>query len=123
MSVIRDECDSRRVAMTETALAHVGDDLHDPGGHKIGKITDVIVDDRVLQPEWYVVRVGMIKGNHLVPAGTVAASDIGWVVPYDKALVQSTPKLVGLAPSEAEQEVLCAHYRVPEWVRLGPQAR
>jgi hypothetical protein len=123
MSVIQEESDSRRVVMTETALAHVGDDLYDPGGHKIGKITDVILDDRVLQPEWYVVRVGLIKGNHLVPAGSVAVSDIGSVVPYDKALVQSTPKLVGLAPSEAEQKALCAHYSVRERVRLVSQPR
>jgi hypothetical protein len=95
--------------MTETALAHLGDDLYDPGGHKIGKITDVILDDRVLQPEWYVVRVGILKGNHLVPAGSVGASDIRSVVPYDKARVQSAPKLVGLAPTEAEQVALCAH--------------
>jgi hypothetical protein len=100
--------------MIETMLAHVGDDLYDPGGHKIGKITDVILDDRVLQAEWYEVRVGMLKGNHLVPAGSVGASDIGSVVPYDKALVRSAPKLVGLAPTDPEQQALCAHYGVRE---------
>jgi hypothetical protein len=109
--------------MTETALAHVGDDLYDLGGHKIGKITDVILDDRVLQPEWYEVRVRILKGNHLVPARSVGASDIGSVVPYDKALVQSAPKLVGLAPTESEQEALGAHYGVRQRVRSESQAR
>ena len=74
----------------------------------------MILDDRVLQPEWYVVRVGLLKGNHVVPARSVGASDIGSVVPYDRALVRSAPKLVGLAPSDPEQEALCAHYGVRE---------
>jgi hypothetical protein len=104
--------------MTETALAYVGDDLYSPGGRKIGKITDVILDDRVLRPEWCVVRVGILKGNRLVPAGSVSASDIGSLVPYDKALVQSAPKLVGLAPTEPEQQALRAHYGIRERVRF-----
>src|SRR5262249_48416172 len=107
--------------MTETALARVGDDLRDPGGHKIGKITDVILDDRVLQPEWYVVRVGRLKGNHLVPAGSVGASDNGSVVPYDKALVQSAPSLVGPTTADTEEEGLRAHYGVPERRAQGPK--
>jgi hypothetical protein len=77
--------------MTETALANVGDDLFDPGGHKIGRITDVILDDRVVQPEWYVVRLGVLKGNHIVPAGSVGPSDIGLVVPYDRPWFSPLP--------------------------------
>jgi hypothetical protein len=42
--------------MAKTAFAHVGDDLHDRVGQKIGTITDVIYDDRTLEPRWYVVK-------------------------------------------------------------------
>jgi hypothetical protein len=98
--------------MAETAMAHVGDDLYDPSGHKIGKIADVMFDDRTLQPEWYVVRVGMLKGNHLVPVGSVSASDNRAAVPYDKELVQSAPKLQGPTPTDTERQALTAHYGI-----------
>ncbi len=97
--------------MTDMAPTHVGDDLYDRGGHKIGKITDVIVNDRTLQPDWYVVREGMLRGNHLVPFRSVSASDNGAIVPYDKALIHSAPKPDGPTLTETEQEALSAHYR------------
>jgi hypothetical protein len=98
--------------MAEAPIVHVGDELFDPARQKIGKITDVIVDDRTLQPQWYVVRVGMLKGNHLVPVGSVSLSDKGVAVPYDKGLVQCAPKPEGPTPTEAELDALCAHYGV-----------
>src|SRR5262245_44272193 len=92
--------DTRRDAMAKTALAHVGDDLHDRGGHKIGKIADVIFDDRTLEPQWYVVKMGMFKGRHLVPVGSVSMSGQAAAVPYEKGLVQTAPKPEGPVPNE-----------------------
>jgi hypothetical protein len=100
--------------MTEAASAQVGDNLYDPSGHKIGKITDVTLDDQTLQPLWYVVRVGMRKGNHLVPVGSVSASDNGPAVPYDKERVQSAPQPDGPIPTKEEHAALSAHYGVRE---------
>ena len=100
--------------MTETPIVHVGDELYDPSRHKIGKITDVIFDDRTMQPQWYVVRVGMLKGNHLVPVRSVSVSNKGVTVAYDKILVQSAPKPEGPIPTETELNALCAHYGVPQ---------
>ena|SRR5215471_1698600 len=96
--------------MTDAAIAQVGDNLYDPSGHKIGKITDVTLDDQTLQPEWYVVKLGVLKGNYLVPVGSVSVSDNGAAVPYDKERVQSAPRPEGPTPTKAEQAALSAHY-------------
>jgi hypothetical protein len=77
--------------MAKTALAHVGDGPQDRAPQKIGKITDVIHDDRTLDPRWCVVKVGLLKGHHLVPVGSVRRSGDEVVVPFDKKLVQSAP--------------------------------
>ena len=98
--------------MADMAIAHVGDDLYDPSGHKIGKIVDVLFDDRTLQPEWYVVRVGMLKGNRLVPVGSAGACDSGAAVPFGEELVQSAPKLQGPTPTDTEREALTVHYGI-----------
>jgi hypothetical protein len=57
--------------------ACVGENLYDVEGQKIGKITDVIFNDRTLQPDWFVVKQGMLMGKHLVPAGEVSRPDNG----------------------------------------------
>ena len=106
--------DSRGRAVAETPIVQVGDELYGPGRHKIGKITDVILADRTLQPQWYVVKVGMLKGNHLVPVRSVSVSDEGAAVPFDKVLVQGAPKPEGPTPTETELNALCAHYGVQE---------
>jgi hypothetical protein len=98
--------------MAKTAFAHVGDDLHDRAGQKIGKVTDVIYDNRTLEPRWYVVKVGLFKGHNLVPVGSVSMSGGQVAVPYDKELVQKAPRPEGPVPTESEQEALMAHYSV-----------
>jgi hypothetical protein len=100
--------------MVKTALAHVGDGLHDRAGQKIGKITDVIYDDRTLEARWYVVKAGLLKGHHLVPVDAVRMSGDEMAVPFGKELVQSAPKPEGPVPTETEQEALLAHYRARE---------
>jgi len=96
--------------MTQTPVAHVGDELHDGSGQKIGKITDVISDDRTLEPEWFVVKVGMLKGSHPVPVRSVRGSGSGAAVAFGKDLVMSAPKLQEGTPTQAEQEALYVHY-------------
>ena len=98
--------------MAKTASAHVGDDLYDRAGQKIGKITDVIYDDRTLEPRWYVVKAGLFKGHHPVPVGSVITAGGKVAVPYDKELVQKAPKPEGPVPTESEQEALMAHYSI-----------
>jgi hypothetical protein len=103
--------------MPKKAFAHVGDNLHDRAGQKIGKITDVIYDHRTLEPRWFVVKVGLLKGHHLVPVGSVSMSGSEVAVPYDKELVQTAPKPEGPVATETEQEALVAHYSVGKSIR------
>jgi hypothetical protein len=103
--------------MAQTAFAHVGENLHDRAGQKIGKFKDVIYDDRTLEPWWYVVKVGLFKRHNLVPVGSVRMSGGEMAVPYDKELVQKAPKPEGPVPTESEHEALVAHYSVKEPLR------
>jgi uncharacterized protein YrrD len=102
--------------VTDTTSTLVGGFLYDSGGQKVGKITDVIFNDRTLQPDWYVVKEGMLKGKHLVPVGEVRTSETGAVAPYAKELIHSAPKPEGPSPTDSEQEALCAHY-----LTVGPR--
>ena len=44
-----------------------GRDVLDRSGEKVGTVTDVIAEPTTLDPEWVVVRMGRLAGEHLVP--------------------------------------------------------
>ena len=61
--------------MERPTVLDTGSDLLDMKGNKVGTITDVVFDPMTLVPEWYEVKLGMLGGHHLVPAGTVTVAE------------------------------------------------
>src|SRR5262245_50287058 len=67
-------------AMSETP-AHestVGTKVVDSQGHAVGKVADVLYDDRTLQPRWVAINLGMLHRHQpLVPLQQPYVSDDG----------------------------------------------
>jgi hypothetical protein len=59
---------------------------------KIGKVTDVIFDDRGA-PQWVVVRTGVLSGEHFMPLGeSYLDHNDRLVVPLDKDTIKRAPR-------------------------------
>ena len=70
-----------------------GTDVIGHDGEKIGKIADVIRDQRTLDPRWLVVDFGLFRAPHYVPMEHARRSVEGaLVVPFTKALVKHAPR-------------------------------
>jgi sporulation protein YlmC with PRC-barrel domain len=68
----------------------------DERGQKVGKVTDVIFDDMTMKPEWAVVDVGLLRGEHFVPLQHAYVSDDGRVVvPFAAEVIKKAPKVHG----------------------------
>lgn len=80
-------------------------------GEEIGKIDDVIADPVNLQPQWLVVRLGRLAGEHLVPVDAVEERGDQLVVGFTKEDVKSTPRVKEhTAPTAAERDEIYRHY-------------
>ena len=65
----------------------------DRHNHHVGKVTDVIFDDRDFRPRWTTVKTGVLRGEHLAPMEGAYVSDDGvLVLPCDKETVLHAPK-------------------------------
>lgn len=65
----------------------------DRHNHHVGKVTDVIFDDRDFQPRWTTVKTGVLRGEHLAPMdGAYVSEDGVLVLPCDKETVLHAPK-------------------------------
>lgn len=85
--------------------------LIDRSGGSIGRVIDVIADPVDLVPEWLVVKLGPIAGDHLVPVAAVEDRADGLVGDFGKDEVRSAPKLKEhIAPGAHEREALYRHY-------------
>jgi hypothetical protein len=85
--------------------------LIDPSGEVVGTVTDVIPDPRDLTPEWLVVRVGRLAGEHYVPVEAVESRDgeLRTVIPRER--VKSAPKAQRhMEPDPEERDALYRHY-------------
>ncbi len=92
---------------------YVGSSVVDRLGEPVGTVKDVVFEEADLTPSWLVVKPGMFRSQHYVPARNTyrtAGDDV--VIPYDRETVRSAPK----APSkdhvishENRQELL-RHY-------------
>ena len=61
-------------------------------GSKIGKVTDVYLDDQTSKPEWAAVKTGMFGGHvSLVPLANAEFDGEALKVPYDKDQVKNAP--------------------------------
>jgi len=66
--------------------------VQDSDGGKIGKVTDVYLDDQTSKPEWAAVKTGMFGGHvSLVPLANASFDGEALKVPYDKDQVKNAP--------------------------------
>ena len=85
--------------------------LVDPSGGDVGTITDVIANPIDLRPEWLVVRVGRLGGEHLVPMEAIEARDGQLVATVARAQVKSAPRVhQHVEPVATERDALYRHY-------------
>ncbi len=66
--------------------------VHDSDGGKLGKVTNVYLDDQTSKPEWAAVQTGMFGGHvSLVPLANAEFNGEALKVPYDKDQVKNAP--------------------------------
>lgn len=100
--------------MTNQRISYLDHEVVDEQHNTVGKVTDVLYDDADVEPEWLVVKPGVMQAERLMPIERSYTTDDGnIVVPFDKRLLKSAPKaggdhvLTGRDKREAE-----AHYGV-----------
>ena len=98
--------------MANTSTANVGSVVYGPHEEKIGTITDIISNEKTMQPMWYEVKVGRLGGRHLLPVQKAAVDRERLVVPYDKTQVKTAPHALGVTPSTSEKARLYEHYEL-----------
>ncbi len=73
----------------------------------VGKVTDVLFDDREFLPRWAVVKTGVFGGERFVPLQNAYMDEAGrLVVPFDKISIKRAPKPRGdhvLSPEVAKE--------------------
>jgi uncharacterized protein (TIGR02271 family) len=100
---------------TQDLNAMVGHNLMGSGGEKIGKITDVYVDERSRQPEWLSVSTGMFgsKVSFVPLSGVRRGGNDQYQASFDKDLVKEAPRAEADGHlTEAEEDRLYRHYGI-----------
>jgi len=94
-----------------------GTEVISDDGDPIGKVASVVADPRTLEPKWLVVKPGLFRASHYVPAADAYMyadeTDDYVVVPYTKEAVTHARR-VGkdrLLTRDDEAE-LAAYYRI-----------
>jgi len=89
--------------------------VHDSDGGKIGKVTDVYLDQDTSRPEWAAVKTGMFGGHvSLVPLANASFDGEALKVPYDKDQVKNAPHQDPAQElSPAQEAEIFEHYGVP----------
>ena len=97
----------------ERAKAWKGYKLDELGGHSVGRVEGVYVDDGTGRPEWLLARMGRFGHHCLVPArDAVAAAGHVWV-PYSRDQIRRAPRIEPNSPLERDREqALLDHYGV-----------
>jgi hypothetical protein len=97
----------------EQAKAWAGHKLDELGGHSVGRVEGVYVDDSSGRPEWLLARMGRFGHHCLVPArDAVAAGGHVWV-PYSRDQIRKAPRIEPNSPLERDREqALLDHYGV-----------
>jgi uncharacterized protein (TIGR02271 family) len=115
---------------TGVARQWLGHDLIDRDGDKVGTIVNFYLDEETGQPEWAVVRTGLLGSRlTLVPLGQATASFAAALggggsvtVPYDPATILDAPSVaLGEELSELDTMAVLRHYglEVPEPAEPG----
>jgi uncharacterized protein (TIGR02271 family) len=96
----------------EEALRAYGASALDQEGTKIGAVEDIYVDRETEEPEWVVVKTGLL-GNRLnfVPLKDASMRGDDLLVPYDKKMVSGAPSVDAEGElSQAEEAELYSYY-------------
>jgi sporulation protein YlmC with PRC-barrel domain len=95
----------------------------DGSGSKIGTVGEVYLDDATGAPEWAAVRTGLFRREVLVPLEPSELSGGDLRVPFDRAVVRSTP-VYGTGPhlSAREERLLFVHYGMESAPSAEPSA-
>jgi hypothetical protein len=106
--------------MISSSTVETGAILYDRGGSKVGTVTDVVLNEATLQPEWYEVKVGRVARHHLLPARSLETDADGrCTVPFDKDTVKSAPHAAS-PPDGPERKALLEHYGLPTSSATSP---
>jgi sporulation protein YlmC with PRC-barrel domain len=99
---------------TPEARDYKGHAVIDEHGMKVGKITDVLYDDKTLPPRWIIVNLGVFAAQHYVPLNDAYQSEDGrLVIPFDKKTVKSAPRAgKDHILTRAVEEQLLQHYQL-----------
>jgi uncharacterized protein (TIGR02271 family) len=90
--------------------AWIGHQVVDSAGEKVGKVSEIFVDDETGRPEWLAISTGMFaKRSSFVPLQGASADGDQLVIEYDKDKVKDAPQVDDdgdghLTPAE-EQEL------------------
>ena len=87
----------------------IGQSVVDQAGDKVGKVSEIFVDDESGQPEWLTINTGLFSSRaSFVPLQGASAEGDKLVIPFDKAKVKDAPQVDEdgdghLEPSEEEE--------------------
>jgi hypothetical protein len=68
-----------------------GTDVFDPTGEKIGTIEDFYLDKATYDPDWVIVKRGLLGASRLIPFMAIDWRDDHVVVCYEKEIVDDSP--------------------------------
>ncbi|MGC5364789.1 PRC-barrel domain-containing protein [Streptomyces sp. DT24] len=89
----------------------IGRKAFDREGTKIGTVDEVYLDDATGVPEWAAVRTGLFSRDAFVPLEPSEFVDDTLLIPFDRALIRSSPDFgVGRHLSPEQELQLYHHY-------------
>ena len=88
--------------MTQAFLQSIGSNVTSGDGSKIGTVEEIYLDQETDQPEWAVVKTGLMGGSRFVPLAGASMEADSLRVPYDQQKVKDSPDV--LADGELSQQ-------------------
>lgn len=105
----------------ETYANWIGHNVVDPSGQKIGKISQVYMDDRTGQPDWLTVKTGLFgTRSSFVPLQGARAQGDDLVVNYDQGTVKGAPQIDDDGELSEDEERVLYNYYGQEYASYGP---
>lgn len=94
--------------------SYVDQTMYDREGESIGRITDVILDPRTLDPELVTVKPGRFRQEHIVPLSAVQNVEGQLRADFPTEVVKAAPRPKNhTAPTGPEREGIYEYYGVP----------
>jgi uncharacterized protein (TIGR02271 family) len=95
--------------MAQDFLQSVGSNVNSSDGSKIGTVEEIYLDQQTDQPEWVLVKTGMMGGSRFIPLAQASMEGDSVSVPYDGQKVKDSPDV--MADGELSQEEEAELYR------------